>query len=341
MPSPLAIRALALGFLLAAAAPVARAQDADAGTPHPDRAATPAELLERLRKAGVELPEGIVVNEDGTVSVPVPPAEQAAEQAEGRPGAQDAEDPQPVPGPPASTDTAVQDPAPDEAAPAGRPAAEWKRRVELSLGLSDGNSEESDFRVAGRLTRKTPRDDLRINAQFYFATANGQETNNEFFATTRYDRTFKSHPRVLSFAEGRYDYNEFESFLHRTNVSSGAGYKLIDREKLGLIIRGGAALTKEFDSPRNEIIPEALLGFDLDWDLTDQQSLTVSHRTFIDLTEIGEFRLLSNGAWELALDDVAQGLLFSLGVQHEYQTAVAADIRRSDINVFASLGLDF
>jgi len=42
-------------------------------------AGTPAELLERLRAAGVEIPEGFVANEDGSVRVPAPPdAEDAA-----------------------------------------------------------------------------------------------------------------------------------------------------------------------------------------------------------------------------------------------------------------------
>ena len=320
-----------LAVVVAAVTPAALAQDAD---PQPTRATTPAELLERLRSAGVELPEGIVVNDDGTVTLPAPPAEtpppeQGADQT-----------PTPTP-PPPQAGQAAQAAAAEEGEAPEDSRVEWKRRVELSLGFSEGNSEETDFRIAGRLRRTAPRDDLRVNAQFYFASSDGEEINNEFFTTVRYDRNFENRPRLLSFAEGRYDFDEFQSFRHRTSASSGLGYKLVERDKVTFILRGGAGITKEFDSERNELIPEALAGFDLDWNLTEKQSLIITHRTFFDLEAGDEFRLLSDAAWELALDDVAKGLLFSLGVQHEYQTAVDSGIERSDINVFASLGIDF
>ncbi len=42
-----------------------------------DAAATAAELLAQLRAAGVEIPEGFVANEDGSVSLPAAPEAEA------------------------------------------------------------------------------------------------------------------------------------------------------------------------------------------------------------------------------------------------------------------------
>ncbi|MEM0983496.1 MAG: DUF481 domain-containing protein [Planctomycetota bacterium] len=319
----------------AALASLALAQQAQ---PAPQPARTAAELLERLRAAGVELPEGVTVNDDGTVSVPVPTPPEQAQPDQAQP--QQAAPPTTGTPPADAAEGLPAADAPAVAAPAPKPV-DWNRRLEASLNYAEGNSENLSFRFAGRAKRTSERSELTLNAQYFYATADGEETDDSLFVTALYDYSFAKYPRLLTFVEFRYDYDEFESFLHRTALSGGLGYKIIDREKLSLIGRGGITMTREFGSSRNEIIPEALAGFDLDWQLTERQELNISHRTFFDLLEGGEFRSLTIAGWTLALDELGDGFNLNVGIQHEYQSEVDPGFDRNDIQLFAGVGWDF
>ncbi|MEL6330646.1 MAG: DUF481 domain-containing protein [Planctomycetota bacterium] len=314
---------------------------AQQASPDPDaRVLTAGELLEALRAAGVEIPEGVRTGEDGSVVIPgamVP--DEVAQPEEEAPVGEAAQ-----PDGAAGEGERLQTPGPDgEAAaiPAPEPEVDkWKNFAELSLTYSDGNTETLGFRTAIESIRDTERSKLTLRAQYLYETDGGEESKDQARVDILHDWLFPEK-RHLYFVEGRYDYDEFEAFLHRTSLSGGIGYRLIDNEKTQFTVRGGLGFTREFDSPRDEIFAEALAGFDWDQKISENNSFNVRHRTFVDLNEGDEFRLLTDAAWRLKLDDLAEGLTLSAGLQHEYRTAVSAPTNRNDVNAFISLGVAF
>ena len=57
------------------------------------------------------------------------------------------------------------------------------------------------------------------------------------------------------FVDGRYDYDEFKSWLHRVNGHAGLGYQLINNDTFKLKLRGGAGASKEWGSDNDHIVP--------------------------------------------------------------------------------------
>lgn len=226
-------------------------------------------------------------------------------------------------------------------APAPEPQKKWRRKlIELSLTYAEGNTENLGFRVFGEAIRETDNDFLRLRTQYFYAENDGDEENNEGFFIALYDRQIADSKWVY-FAEGRYDYNEFEDWLHRVNAGGGLGYHFYDQDDLKFIGRAGAAATREFDSPNDDVMPELFVGFDLEWQITPSQSLEITNRDYIDVDSGDEFRVLTQGAYRLNMDSLFEGAVFSIGVNHEYETDVGPGTRRSDVQVFISLGVNF
>jgi len=305
----------AAALALVTAAGTAHAQDEAAPA-----ATTPAELLDALRAAGVEIPDGFTTQDDGTVALPAQPASAAAAAAA-----------------PAAAAAAEEDPA--------APLTErdkWTFKITASLRLTDGNTETTTVRADASAIRNTDNDRLSLGAGGFYATDEGEETANELFASSLYDRFFGPRRRWLAFAEGRYEYDEFESFLHRLSVVAGPGYRAINTDKFELILRAGLGARRDFGGMAdNTIVPEALAGADFAWDISERQDLVASTRYFPSLLDTRDYRIVSSAEYSILMADFAEGLSFNVGIEHEYEQQVPEEVDESDIRLYAGLGLEF
>jgi putative salt-induced outer membrane protein YdiY len=277
-----------------------------------------AALLEQLKAAGVEIPEGFVVNEDGSVSLPV--AEDAA----------------------ATVESAGEAPSP---AVADAPSVEelkkpeWDTKLNIGINVASGNTEQIGAATTIVSTRTTDATALRLDAGYFYASQDGDKTANRFTAGVNNDWLMPDS-RWLFFAGGRYDWDEFRSFDHRISANGGVGYELIKRDTMQLTLRAGAGFFQEYGSGRNEIVPEGLLGADFNWDMAENQSFQVSTRIFPDLSDGGEFRTFTTAGWKLDIDK-DDGLSFSINAIHEYISNVDPGIEKADLQLFAGLTYDF
>ncbi len=292
---------LRLFMLPMLAGSVVMAQDAP-------KASNAAELLEQLRAAGVEIPEGFVANDDGSVSLPAPPA------------------------------------AEEEAAPAPevipeQKAAEWDTKLNIGLNFSAGNTDQSGLAATIVTKRTTETSALTLDAGYYFANENSKKTANQFTAGVLHDWLFKNSPWILS-ADARYDFDDFKSYDHRVSAHAGVGYKLIEKDKINLTLRAGGGFFKEFGSGRNEIVPEAMLGADFSWQITENQGFELTHRFYPDLSQGGEYRMLTTAGWNMKIDK-ADGLSLTVNLLHEYVSDVDPGIENSDLKLYAGLAYDF
>jgi len=293
-----------LGVMLIAGS-IAAAQDDPA-------VVSAAALLEQLRAAGVEIPDGFSVNDDGSVSIPAPPAE--AEAAE------------------------IVAETVEPAVPMAK-KAEWDTKLNIGLNLASGNTEQTGFAATIISTRSTDSTVLTLDAGYFNATQDGDQTANRFTSGVNHDWLLPDS-RWLYFTGGRYDFDDFRSFDHRISLNTGVGYEIIKREKMQLTLRAGISAYQEYGSSRNEIVPEALLGADFNWDYADNQSLFATTRIYPSLADSGEYRTYSTAGWKLDIDK-DDGLSFSINAIHEYISDVDPGIEKSDLQLFAGLTYDF
>ena len=205
-------RALAVTVALLAGA-TAGAQEASPAVQ------TPAELLEALRAAGVEIPGDFTANEDGTVSLPAPPAPPAVDAAV--PVGDDAR-------------LLIDPPAPEPEF-----KAEWDHKIDFALNLTDGNTETASLRLGYEGSRIGRRNETTWDAAYFYSENDGNTDQNRATAGINNDFLLGDESPWILFAGLRGDYDQFDNFNYRVILNAGVGYKLIDKDDLKLTLRAG------------------------------------------------------------------------------------------------------
>lgn len=244
---------------------------------------------------------------------------------------------------------AVQAAAPVTAAPAEAakppefppppPPKEWKFKLVASAGLTEGNSENSNFNVIFAATRETKETKLALDTQYFFAQSDGDRSTNRFSTGGRHD-WLNPGSQWFQFVDGRFDWDEFQSWDERVNAHVGLGYRIFEPPKFKLNALGGIGAVKEFGSDNEDVRPEALVGLEGQYDFAEKHSLAFSSIVYPDLLEFGEYRWVNNIAYSVLLDQ-ATNLSLTAGLQHEYQSAVDPGREHDDLRLFAGLQLEF
>ncbi len=219
------------------------------------------------------------------------------------------------------------------------PEKEWNSKFDLSLGASAGNTDSQNFRIGTTSLRETDQTRTALDATYYYGSDNGDRNENRFTTGILHDWLLPDS-RWIYFAQGRYDYDEFKSWEHRLGMHGGVGYELIKRDDFNLTLRAGTGATKEFGSEAEELRPEILFGGDLEWTISDRQSLTAGTTIYPDLGKSGEYRSVSHMSWSLKVDDKSNTSIHA-GLEHEYQSDVDLGVDNNDLRIFAGLSFDY
>jgi len=218
--------------------------------------------------------------------------------------------------------------------------AGWNKQIQLGFNGSSGNSDNQDILtgVRGNFADETKR--WKFDSGYFRSSTDGDETKNQAFAALLRDFLF-SGKKYFAFASTRYDYDQFQDWDHRLNLSAGMGYSFIDREKFDLRGRAGFGTTKTFGSPGNDKwVPEAVIGLETEWLPAERQKLTAYTTFYPSLSDGGEFRSLTGADWSLLISD-GLGLSLNLGVQNDYESDAPAGIEKNDLLYRVALLYDF
>jgi putative salt-induced outer membrane protein YdiY len=218
--------------------------------------------------------------------------------------------------------------------------AGWNKQIQLGFNGSLGNSETQDILVGvrGNFADDTKR--WAFDSGYYNAATDGDKTKSQAFAALLRDFLFPGK-KIFAFASSRYDWDEFQDWDHRLNLSGGAGYAFLDRETLDLRGRLGVGATKTFGAPGDdEWVPEAVLGLESEWLPAERQKVTAYTTFYPSLTDAGEFRNLTGVDWSLLISD-GLGLSLNLGLQNDYESDVPSGIEKNDFLYRAALMYDF
>ncbi|TVQ50720.1 MAG: DUF481 domain-containing protein [Phycisphaerales bacterium] len=242
---------------------------------------------------------------------------------------------------PAEEPAAPPDPEPDEPI--------WKNELELGVTGSAGQTQNVRVRAAIRTTRETEANLFRWNANYRLTTDRGNRTENFFTTGVFSEWPFHESP-WSTFAQGRFDYAEFQSWDQRLTGGAGMGYRVFDKKRvdedgkesdwLRLKTRAGAGLRKEFGSVDNDFEPEGIFGMDFRWNINSQQRLELASTYFPTLDNLDDYRVVSSIDWTIDLDWF-DGLSFRAGAAHEFESQVDPGVRQHDLSVYGTILLNF
>lgn len=211
-------------------------------------------------------------------------------------------------------------------------------QLELSLGLngSRGSTDSDNLRAGFTAAQETNRNIFNLALTYKYAREDKTDTENRFVGLVRNDWKLGEDSPWSVFAEGEYEYNEFQNFESRIRGAGGLGYRIIGDDNATLRVRVGAGYTYSFGDI-DDGSPNGLVGLDFRTRIAKNQELVTSVTYLPDFEDTGEYRLVSTAAYSVNLTD--DGTL-SLRIGVENRRDSQAD-PKSDTDYFVLLVYGF
>lgn len=330
----------------------ARADVGGPASPPPATSAVPQPPVTVIRTSTGDVIRGVIVHQDaqwieldhptlGTLRFPRP-AVVSVEPADERAP--------PLPVGPVGAEAAADVPA-AEASPDAKPSAQptekvsegpkspWSASIAAAVNYTDNNDTTIDARLAGSLAYTIEDvESLTLSAEYFFKTLNSNTTDNNLLVNAVYDQ-YVTETNWLWFLKGQYQYSQFEAWEHRISGYGGVGYRFFKSPPLELLTKVGAGGTHEFGPPQ-QTMPEGYAEAQLAWLISQVQRLELSSNVAPDLSDFGEFRVISRAEWQLKLDPEFD-LSLTMGVRSQYQSDVPPGDVHHDLRIYAGLKLGF
>jgi len=241
----------------------------------------------------------------------------------------------------AAVATAAPDAAPAAPEAAGPPPSPWKFKFVLALSGASGNTENLNVSTILTGENKKPTNEFTFDAAFFLATTDGDETDNKFTVGAQNNFLIPGE-RHFYFVDGRFDYDNFNSWLYRLTGHGGLGYKLVLPEPLALNGLLGIGFNKEWKGINDDIQLEGLLGVEGTWNIAKDHSLVFASKYYPILSDFDPYRWrwVNNLAWSWKINR-DNGLSLTAGLTDEYQSEVEAGKEHNDLRVFAGVEWQF
>ena len=233
-------------------------------------------------------------------------------------------------------------PAPDDAIvvePQETPKGPWDSKFSLGFSSSTGNTEEGSLRINLDSVYTDPKKKFTFDGFYLGKSTNGDVTENKLTAGIKGEWPFAESPWGY-FGQGRYDFDEFQSWRHRVTGGGGLTYLLVDLDDFTLTGNGGVGFNKEFGSLDDDVSYEGIVGLELVWNISRRQKLSFDAVSYPNISEQGEHRLVSRGTWSMKLDNL-DGISLNLGYNYEYQSRPDPGVDPNDLQIYATIGVDF
>lgn len=215
----------------------------------------------------------------------------------------------------------------------------WEWAASVAMTGSSGNTENFGARAAIDGERNTSDYETSLSLSYIYGTSDGTKNTSRGQLALRNDWLTEGKWRY--FAEGKYEYDEFQIWEHRLSGAVGVGYELIKNDKQTLIGRVGVGGSYEMGgAAKEEFVPEGLIGLDWEYKISDNSTLTASTTYYPSFDDLGEFRWNNNAGLEVVMD-AETGMTLNTGFEHRHDSDPGSGFKPNDLNYYMGLGWKF
>jgi len=215
----------------------------------------------------------------------------------------------------------------------------WNQDVRLGVGYQRSQKESADVSLSYHADREQNEHRVSFDIDYRMAESENEKTLNRFTGIWGNTWAQSDSPWDI-FTNLQFDWAEFQSWDQRLLGDVGVKYDLLATEDeegdFTLSMRVGSGFRQEFNSNDDELIPEGLLGLNIEWNIELMHSLTAESTWYPDYNDSSNYRVVTNAQWNVQLDS-SKKLLFSIGAYHEYDSVVDAGIKKSDLQLTAGI----
>ena len=216
----------------------------------------------------------------------------------------------------------------------------WDWKAVVGLNGASGNNENFSARAALSGERNTSKYETKLGLSYIYGTSDGAKNTSRGVASINNDWLTDSKWRY--FAQGKYEYDEFQQWDHRLSAAVGVGYELYKDEKTTLLIgRIGVGGYYEIGNMADEeFVPEGLIGLDLKHKWTENTTLVASTTYYPSFDDFGEFRWNTSAGIEVVMDKES-GMTLNTGFEHRHDSMPGSGTKPNDVEYYMGLGWGF
>ena len=211
----------------------------------------------------------------------------------------------------------------------------WDRSFAAGFNGSKGNSDTMAIYAGLNATYEDDYKRWKFNSSFDSSENQGDKTKSQFYAGINRDWLIQGS-KWFYFAGAKYDWDEFKDWDYRLTGLLGGGYQFVKTDTRSLLGRFGLAGKQNFGGGNSGFTPEAMLGIDADWVLSDKQSLHFTTEFYAGLETMGEYRNITKFAWKILVDE-GWDMKLNLGFDNEYESEVGDGVEKNDFKYRAAL----
>ncbi len=216
----------------------------------------------------------------------------------------------------------------------------WDWTAAVGFNGATGNNENFSGRVAIVGERKTSKYETAAGLAYIYGTSEGTKNTSRGEAFARNDWLTDSKWRY--FAEGKWEYDEFQMWENRLSGAVGVGYEFINDDKQTLIGRAGIGGSYEMGGTvvDEKFIPEGLLGLDWSYKFSENTTFKASTTYYPSFDDFGEFRWHNSAGLEVVMDEES-GMTLNTGFEHRHDSDPGAAFKNNDLDYYMGLGWKF
>ena len=194
----------------------------------------------------------------------------------------------------------------------------WNNHAELGLDGSSGNARTLAFQTGVEMKRIAETYTLALDFDYRQASNRDQTTEDNGRFNIDYDRLLKES-RWSGFGKFGMEWDKFKAFDLRLNMNGGLGYYFLRTDRSTFVTRFGAGASREIGAPDDAWKPEAVFGAEADYQLNARNKMKGKIDYFPAWEDFGDYRVVTDAAWEILLDD-AENLSLKLSVTDRYDS---------------------
>ena len=214
----------------------------------------------------------------------------------------------------------------------------WNRNVAIGFSGSSGNSSEANVNAGLKIHRDTERYRGIFDSGFFYGSKDSVAATQRFFAGYKHDFLIKDS-RWFFFGSGQYDYDLFQSWLHRVSGNGGVGYDIIEHEKFDLRGNLGVGVARTWGTDQ-DTKPEGVVGMEFKWIVTEGQTFKADATYYPNLknsrSSVCSATRATTSRWGCWMV-----LSLSLGLRDDYTSEVDPGFEENNLNYFGNLVYDF
>ncbi len=215
----------------------------------------------------------------------------------------------------------------------------WTRQIEFGASGEQGNSDSLtlttglNFRYADEFKR------WRIQGRQFFDVSDGSVDDNNLRVDVRRDWLVPTS-RWFWYAASRYQFDQETDWKHRTVLSAGPGYKVVQHPSHTLDFLLGPSFSREYEG-ENDNKGEILFGQDYLWTISERASFEVSNQFLLNVQpDFGNIRNFTSADLRIRFFD-APALNLVFGLQNEFDSDPPGDDEVYDLKYSSRISLDF